>query len=93
MTRALVAAGLLTMLGSMLGACGDGMDQQTGTAPDCSQYKTCSDCTWVVGCGFCFNGNGNEGMCLSGPEQCKAPGTKWNWDPIGCHTPADASGD
>jgi hypothetical protein len=88
-----LSAAILAFFASAIGiaACGDPMSGTDWSQPDCSKYSSCSDCTWVVGCGWCFSGNGPNGTCYSGPEQCTASGSHWNWDPIGCHATADAT--
>jgi len=55
----------------------------------CEQFSSCDECTPIVGCGWCTYGSG-QGICLSGPEWCRAQQFSWNWEPKGCGIKPDA---
>ena len=83
----------LLVLASTLGGCedrgfrGDGISQR---ASACAQMTSCDTCTPVVGCGWCFHGNGG-GSCVADPDQCGGQQFSWTWEPNGCRVGADAS--
>lgn len=96
MKRYRVGAGMLmaAVIALGLGAC-DGNHDEYGmsggrSSADCSQHTTCGTCTPVVGCGWCFNGNG-VGSCAADPDACKGSAFSWTWEPTGCRVSADAS--
>jgi hypothetical protein len=83
----------LALLGLAAVACETSDSYQTGGVAggsvDCSQYTSCSTCTPVLGCGWCYDSDG-RGLCTSGPDQCPTTRFTWTWNPDGCQLPADA---
>jgi hypothetical protein len=89
------AGSLLSIAVLILGACDQGTTEApaepTPPAPmGCRQYTTCSACTPVSGCGWCYLANGT-GRCAGDPDECaRSTEFAWTWDPSGCYVGADA---
>ncbi|MBV9945324.1 MAG: hypothetical protein JOZ69_00570 [Myxococcales bacterium] len=61
-----------------------------GHAGGCHQYDSCSSCTPVLGCGWCYLEDGT-GRCVSDPDECSQSMVfTWTWNPSGCRVGADA---
>jgi hypothetical protein len=86
---ATLVGGLIALL---IGACDDGeygYDQGARNVA-CGQFTSCDTCTPIMGCGWCYTGNGT-GTCTDGPQDCSPePGGGWTWDPSGCRVGAEA---
>jgi hypothetical protein len=81
----------------VVGACNGGDDSSASFGGysayggnGCQQFSSCSACTPVAGCGWCFDSDGS-GMCAASPDQCATPAFSWTWNPSGCRIAADAS--
>ena len=77
-----------------LGGCDDGGRYGGGGGVyyvPCTQFRTCDQCTPIIGCGWCSYGKG-QGICLSAPNECRTAQFSWTWEPAGCGiVAADAS--
>lgn len=102
MNRVLAATVLVSVISLGLVACsdehyghGDGMGGMGGTGsgydPGCAAYTTCDTCTPVLGCGWCFLGDGT-GACTTGADRCPGQEFAWTWEPAGCGTSAPDGG-
>jgi hypothetical protein len=49
----------------------------------CTQFRTCDQCTPIIGCGWCSYGKG-QGICLAAPNECRTAQFSWTWEPAGC---------
>jgi hypothetical protein len=81
----------------VIGACNGGDDSTAtsfggyaGYGGGCQMFTSCTACTPVPGCGWCFDSDGN-GMCAPSPDECATPAFSWTWNPSGCRVAADAS--
>jgi hypothetical protein len=81
----------------VVGACNGGDDSSSSFGgyssyggDGCQQFTSCTACTPVPGCGWCFDSDG-RGMCAASPDECATPAFSWTWNPSGCRIPADAS--
>jgi hypothetical protein len=79
----------------VVGACGPG-DEDYGSvsygggySDGCRRFASCSACTPVNGCGWCFDSDGT-GICAASPDECVTPAFSWTWNPSGCRVAADA---
>jgi hypothetical protein len=93
--RRIVPAAFASAL--LVGACNGGDDSSAtsyggyGAYGDgCHAFSSCTTCTPVNGCGWCFNSDGT-GMCTASPDECATPVFSWTWNPSGCRVAADAS--
>jgi hypothetical protein len=90
----LVRSAAAVLLGACAFACSDTGSSATSFsgasgASYCGSYTTCSTCTPVPGCGWCFNHV--RGTCAASPDECAgASSFAWTWDLIGCPS-VDAS--
>ena len=81
----------------VIGACNGGDDSTAtsyggyaGYSDGCQAFTSCTACTPVNGCGWCFDSDG-RGMCAASPDECATPAFSWTWNPSGCRVAADAS--
>lgn len=81
----------MTAAGCDAGGPNDGYGRG-GYYDPCTQFRSCDQCTPIIGCGWCSYGKG-QGICLAAPNECRTAQFSWTWDPSGCGTlvnPADA---
>jgi hypothetical protein len=94
MKRTAGALGLFGIVAMVVGACSTQSDpvfvDTRGAIEGCHAYDSCSTCTPILGCGWCFLPDGS-GRCVREPDEC--PSTTafaWTWDPSGCHVAPEA---
>ena len=90
----MLAGALLASSAALLfAACGDDhhdhLEVRGGHRDHCAEYATCGSCTPIEGCGWCTYEDGS-GACSSEPDRCSGSTFRWNWEPAGCSTSADA---
>jgi hypothetical protein len=94
MSRLIAAMLVVSVVGLSLGACSEQGPSTSagfgGSSVRCPQFASCEACTPVLGCGWCYNGDGT-GACAAGPSACSPAPFTWTWNPSGCRVTADAS--